>query len=210
MDILRKSLLIVAWMVTGFSSTLISQEYDVIVEAFKSSYEHENSGDFTEAAKDILDVYAHDSYEMNLRLGWLNYEVGKFSESEKYYQVAVNLMPYSIEARLGLIFPKSVMGKWNEVIQIYKNILDNFPDDPYINYKLGLVYYERQQFDLALDCFRKVVELWPFDYDGLLMYAHTHAKLGKIREARVLYYKVLMASPEDTDALNGLNTIKDL
>ncbi|MEZ5148220.1 MAG: hypothetical protein R2759_14450 [Bacteroidales bacterium] len=54
---------------------------------------------------------------------------------------------------------------------------------------------------------KKVVNLYPFDYDGLIMFAWTNLKLGKLREAKVLFNKVLMYKPDDSSALEGLSVI---
>jgi len=40
------------------------------------------------------------------------------------------------------------------------------------------------------------------------MFAWTNLKLGKTREAQVLFNKVLMLSPDDKSALEGLSLIK--
>jgi len=53
-----------------------------------------------------------------------------------------------------------------------------------------------------------VVNLYPFGYDGLLMFAWTNLKAGKLREAKILFNKVLMYSPGDKSALEGLSYIK--
>ena len=68
-------------------------------------------------------VYDESSYEMNLRLGWLNYNAGLFDESVIFYSRAQKLKPYSEEARFGLILPLAALGKWNDVIKTYDEIL---------------------------------------------------------------------------------------
>jgi hypothetical protein len=52
------------------------------------------------------------------------------------------------------------------------------------------------------------VNLYPFDHDALLMYAWTNLKLGKLREAEVLFQKVIMNNPNDESAQEGLKMIK--
>ena len=75
------------------------------------------------------------------------------------------------------------------------------------NYKLGSIYYGNENYTDALKYFEKVVNLYPFDYSSLLMYAWTNLKLGKTREAKVLFNKVLMNKPGDESATDGLNAI---
>ena len=53
-----------------------------------------------------------------------------------------------------------------------------------------------------------MINLYPFDYDSLLLYARTNYQLGKLREAQVMFNKVLLNKPKDVSALEGLSLIK--
>lgn len=181
---------------------------DKNLNAFKQSYSYENKGDYTNAIKEIVSVYSADSYEQNLRLGWLNYEAGKFTESAAYYEKALALKPMSEEARMGIVYPASALGNWDQVLTNYLKILENNTANTIVNYRVGNIYYERKDYTKANYYFEKIVNLYPFSYDALLMYAWTNLKLGKTREAQVLFNKVLMLSPDDKSALEGLSLIK--
>lgn len=192
-----------------FSTLLSAQEnMDNVLKAFSQSYTNESKGDYTNAIKDIVAIYSADSYEQNVRLGWLSYEAGKFTESVAYYEKALALKPMSEEARMGIVYPASALGNWDQVIAHYLKILENNPGNTTVNYRIGNIYYERKDYAKAYTCFEKVVNLYPFGYDALLMYAWTNLKLGKNREANVLFNKVLMLSPNDSSALEGLGLVK--
>lgn len=178
-----------------------------IIKAFETSYTFEKDGNYSDAIKSLKKVYKDDSYELNLRLGWLDYMAGAYTESVTYYNKALSLMPYSEEAKFGLILPKLALGKTNEVINLYKEILENSPNQTIANFRLGLIYYEQKEYTTAYTYFNKVVQLYPFDYDSLLMLAWTQLKLGHNREAKVLFQKVLMYSPNDASALEGLKWV---
>ena len=181
---------------------------DKVINAFSESYTLEQKGDYSGAANKIKTVYNEDSYEINLRLGWLDYMAGSFSESIAFYQKAITLMPYSEEAKFGLIYPKYALGKFDEVIGIYKQILENSPNNTTALYKLGYLYYGRAQYDLALPLFKKMVDLYPFGHDGLLMYAWTNYQLKKYKDAKILFQKVLMNTPTDSSAKEGIGLCK--
>ncbi|MCF6242840.1 MAG: tetratricopeptide repeat protein [Bacteroidales bacterium] len=200
----KTSVLIAIFMFA--SLTVFSQT--AVINAFKKSYELEKKGEFKKAAEEMKKVYDAQSYEINLRLGWLDYQAGLFTESASYYKKAVSLMPYSEEAKFGLIYPKAALGKWDEVISLYNKILANNPNNTTANYRLGLIYYGRKDYSKAYKYFNKVVNLYPFGYDALLMLAWTNFQQGKLREAKVLFNKVLMYSPNDKSALEGLKLIK--
>jgi len=204
MEILKISLLTILLFIGKMSFA----QQEQLIEAFRISYKLEKKGEFKKAADALKKVYNPKSYEINLRLGWLNYQAGLFTESSSHYKKAVDLMPYSEEAKFGLVYPKSAMGKWEEIIQIYKNILQINPQNTVANYRLGLIYYGNQEYDKAAGYFQKVVDLYPFGYDALIMLAWTDLQLGKFREAKILFNKVLLYNPDDESAKEGLNRIK--
>lgn len=176
--------------------------------AFKSSYAKESSSDFTGAIKDLKSVYSETSYELNLRLGWLHYSAGLFTESMAYYKKAIDLMPASVEAKFGYVYPAAAVGNWDQVKKQYENILRIDAKNSQAHYRLGLIFYGREEFDKALQHFQVGFNLYPFDYDFNLMMAWTSLKMGKMREAKVLFNKVLLLSPDDESAIEGLGLIK--
>jgi len=179
-----------------------------VQEAFAKSYVLERNGEYKQAADKLKAVYDVSSYEINLRLGWLNYQAGIFTESIAHYQKAISLKSYSEEAKFGLIYPYVAIGKWDEVVNQYTKILSNSPNNTIANYRLGLIYYGRKEYEKAHKHFKVVVDLYPFDYDGLLLLAWTNYQQSKLREAKVLFNKVLLHTPNDASALEGLALIK--
>lgn len=192
----------------SFSVKLSAQNYTALHDAFGKSYEFESKGNYTDAISVLKAVYQEDLYEVNLRLGWVTYLAGQFTESSAYYQKAMKLKPYSIEAKLGFVYPSAALGNWDQVINEYNEILAIDPQNSISNYRLGSIYYGRKDYSKAEKYLEKVVNLYPFDYDSLILYAWTNLKLGKMREAQVLFDKVLLNRPKDTSALEGLALIK--
>lgn len=181
---------------------------DKLIDAFRQSYALEKSGDIKGAAQQLKSVYQADSYEINLRLGWLMYNAGTTTESIDYYTKAVNLKPYAVEPKFGLAFPYSAEGKWDDIIVLYNQILQTDPQNTLANYRLGLIYYNRSNFEKAEPYVEKVVNLYPFDYDSLILLAWIKLNLQKSREAKILFQKTLMNNPGDESALEGLRLIK--
>jgi cytochrome c-type biogenesis protein CcmH/NrfG len=73
---------------------------------------------------------------------------------------------------------------------------------------MASIYYGRKDYAKAEKYLEKVVNLYPFDYDSMILYAWTNFQLGKLREAQVLFNKVLLNKPKDASALEGLSLIK--
>jgi tetratricopeptide (TPR) repeat protein len=205
MEILRK-MATIALVVT--SATLYGQNNKALQDAFTNSYVHEAQKNYAQAINDIQVAYGEGSYEMNLRLGWLHYMNANFDESVKYYRKAVALMPAATEPLWGIINPLSKQEKWNEVEKTYLGILKLDEKNTTANYRLGLIYYYRKDYVNAKKYFDVSLNLYPFDYDSMLMSAWTNFFLGKMSEARVLFNKVLLYKPNDSSALEGLGMIK--
>jgi tetratricopeptide (TPR) repeat protein len=187
---------------------LSAQEGNSLEDIFGQSYSLEKEGEYSKAINLVKTVYAEDSYEINIRLGWLTYLSGNFSDALPYYRKCIQLHPLSIEARLGLALPLSQMGNWTEVETLYKQILEMDPQNSLVNYRMGLLYYGREDYSTAQKYFESVVNHYPFDYDSVIMLAWTDFKLGKYREAKVLFNKALLMEPNDESAQQGLDLIK--
>ena len=210
MDTLIRSIkkIIVAAIILGLPLFSAAQDFNAKASAFKESYGMEEKGDYSSAINLLKKVYQQDDYPLNLRLGWLSYLNGSFIESTAYYNKAIQLKPYAIEPRLGLAYPASAMGNWTQVKEQYYKILEIDPQNTLVNYRLGMIAYSNENYPEAIKYFEKVVNLYPFDYDALIMYAWSSLKLGKLREAEVLFKLVLLLSPDDESALDGLNSIQ--
>jgi tetratricopeptide (TPR) repeat protein len=207
MDFLRK-VFVFSFMFLISAVGTHAQDFTEIQTAFSASYKYEADGDYTKASEAVKKVFQKDSYEINLRLAWLSYKAGLLDESESYYRRSIQLMPYSLEARFGLIYPLSSAGTWDQVIKIYNEILSIDPQNSIANFRLALVYYGREDYVRAEKLFSKVVNLFPFDYDGVHMLAWTKLKNGKSQEAKALFQKALLYKPGDISSLDGLSLIR--
>jgi tetratricopeptide (TPR) repeat protein len=183
-------------------------DYKVLENAFESSYSMETKAEYANAVSTLKAVYDENSYEINLRLGWLTYLSGFFTESSAYYQKAMKLRPYAIEARFGFAYPASAMGNWDQVVTQYQEILRIDPQNTLANYRMGAIAYGKNDFATAEKYLEKVINLYPFDYDSNILYAWVNFKLGKLRESQVLFHKVLLIKSKDSSAMEGLGMIK--
>jgi tetratricopeptide (TPR) repeat protein len=181
---------------------------DETIEAFSESYSLEAVGNFAKAIEELNQVYDESSYELNLRLGWLYYNMGNYFESKNKYQRAVELMPYAIEAKLGYVLPVSAMGNWDEVVKTYEKILEIDPQNSLVNYRMGAIFYERKLYEKAFNFCEKTVNQYPFDYDSVILLAWIHYQMGNLREAEVLFKKSMLIKPNNSSAEQGLGLIK--
>ncbi len=209
MESIVKSIVVLsASLFLSFQTLTVKAQNEKLQTAFLESYSQEYAGEYGKAISALKAAYSESSYEVNLRLGWLHYMSGLFTESVAYYQKAMTLSPYSIEAKLGYVYPASALGNWEQVIKQYNEILKIDAQNITANYRLGLIYYGRENYSTSFKYFEKCVNMYPFTYDYLIYFAWNNLKTGKVREAKILFNKVLLASPNDNSALEGLKLIK--
>lgn len=208
MEILRPIKLMVVFGLLVSTNIVSGQDFNQTKDAFQQSYIQEATGDVSAALNSLKNVYSEKGYEINLRLGWLSYQAGNFTESMAYYNKAINLMPYAIEPRFGIVFPGAAMGNWSMVITQYEKILEISPNNSVAMHRLGLIHYGKEEYEAAKKYFEKVVNLYPFDYDALSMLGWSYFKLNNFREAKVLFQKALLHTPGGSSAMEGLELLE--
>jgi tetratricopeptide (TPR) repeat protein len=206
MEFMKYILLACALLV--MPTMLQAQTQAQLQEAFLKSYTAESSKKYGEAITSLEAVFFPSSYEMNLRLGWLYYLDGKLDRSVGYYKTAVTLMPAATEALWGIVTVYEAKKDWVNVEKSYVSILKLDPKNSAANYRMGVIYYYRKDYTTAKKYFDIALNLYPFQYETMLMSAWTNYFLGKTSEAKVLFYKVLLNHTNDASALEGLSLIK--
>lgn len=188
--------------------SLNAQNDAALLKAFTESYNLEYNKQYAEAAQILLKSYQENSYETNLRLGWLIYLSKNYPVSQQYYQKAVDLKPYATEPKLGLTKALAALESWDKVLKTYEDILKTDPQNYTANYWGGMIYYNRSNFEKASRLFEKIVNLYPFDYDGNHMLAWSYLFMGRNNEAKLLFQKALLNRPTDSSCLDGLKRVK--
>jgi tetratricopeptide (TPR) repeat protein len=194
-------------LITSLSLTAGAQANEQMVSAFSTSYTAETAKDYAKAIADLKSVYSDQSYETNLRLGWLYYQKKEYKEAQNYYRQALKIKPKSIEAMFGFINPGAALQNWPEVFGMYQKIIALDPNNSLANYRIALMYYYRKEFGSAEKHLQKVAELYPFDYDIVLLLAQTKLALGKIGESKAYYQRALLYSPSNSEIKAVLNKL---
>jgi tetratricopeptide (TPR) repeat protein len=203
MEILKKTF-IAAFLIL-LVIRLQAQTNVVLQKAFRNSYANEQNKNYIAAINDIYPYLSDNSYEVNIRLGWLHYLNKNYTASQSYYQKAISIKPGAIEAKFGYVKPLSFLQSWDKVLEQYLAILRIDPQNAQANYWAGVIYYNRKQYDAAIRCFKVVVTLYPFDYDGNHMLAWSSLMAGKKADAKPLFERALIIKPADASSTDGLN-----
>lgn len=184
-----------------------AQGQNSVSEAFSKSYELEYNQEYTKAITIISAVYDASSYAVNLRMGWLSYLNADYLKSKTYYNNAIKLNPRSIEARLGIANPLSVLQNWEDIIRVYKEILKISDNQVVANYRLAYIYYSKKKFDTANGYATKVAGLYPFDFDNNLLLGKINISLGKITIAKKYLNTALLYNPTSTEVIGLLKVL---
>ena len=205
METLRKSLILSTLFLIAIS--VHAQNMTELQSAFSKSYIAENQGNYTQAISEMKPIYQENDYISNIRMGWLNYLAKQYNESISFYKKAIALKPYAIEARLGCVKPLSAIENWEKVKEQYTEILKIDPLNTTANYWLGVIYYNRKDYKTAISMFEKIVNLYPLDYDSVIMLAWAKMFNNNHADAKLLFQQALIIRPNDSSALSGLQQI---
>ncbi len=176
-----------------------------LMAGLTKAYEFASKTDYKSAVNSVKNVYDKSSYFLNLKLGWYCYLAGLQAEAVNYYKIASELKPNSVEPKLGCAIPTEILGNKNDLKNHFDNIIAIDPHNTYAHYKLGVLAYEKKEYEKAFTYFEKVMSLYPTDADALLMQAWTNYQLNKTSESKALFNKVLCFSPNNASAINGLS-----
>jgi tetratricopeptide (TPR) repeat protein len=198
----------IAILLSLSAGNVYSQSDAKIQAAFADSYKSELSGNYVQSVSEIRAVYQAGNYSINARLGWLLFLAKQYTESVNYYDKAIKLKPYAIEVRFGMIKALNALESWDKVKEQYEAILKIDSQNTTSLYWLGVLLYNRKDYENAAKNFEKIVNLYPMDYGSVIMLAWTRLYQGKSADARVLFNQALLLSPNDSSAISGLNQLK--
>ena len=141
-----------------------------------------------EAAKDELFPKKHIAY---FNLAKVYKALGMKKEYIYYLEKAVNYNPLYLEAQLELAEAYKEVGEYEKTKKIYRQLINNGYDDPYIIYKLAEVYYLMGDYEKSRELIKKLL------YD----YKLTEEQKHKVRE---LLTQVLIAQQRKVISFENL------
>jgi len=206
MNKMIKNVVVGAVFLFGSYKSFAQQNDSDLRAAFKRSYESEAAVKYAKAIEELTPYATLNSYEVQLRLGWLNYLNIKYAQAAVNYKKCIELAPKSIQARMGYVYTLASLEKWNEVVDQYKEIIKIDPSSAKANYSLALIYFNRAEYSTALSYINTYVSLYPFDFDGVNLAGWIKYNLGKKDEAVPFFKKALLLNPslKTYDAVLGL------
>ena len=96
--------------------------------------------------------------------------------------------------------------KYAEAIDVFRGILEKYPDAYIININLGNCYFQQEKYDQAEQHYLKVLEKDPKNVAALLLMGNTYANRNDSEKAREWYGKVDFDRIDDPIVLYNLGT----
>ncbi|MCC6549379.1 MAG: hypothetical protein IT279_04845 [Ignavibacteriaceae bacterium] len=190
-------------------STML-QSQTAKIKAFNESLQYEQSKNYKQALSSIEKIYSDNAkdYFVNLRMGWLYYNLLNYDKSEKYYRLATEINSKSIEAMIGLTYPLAAKEQWKEVEALYQKILKIDGMNYTANLRLGQMYLYRSDYTGAKKYLERIYYVYQSDYELNLYFGWVMYYLGDKNNAREMFTRVLMQNSKDASANEGYNLVK--
>jgi predicted O-linked N-acetylglucosamine transferase (SPINDLY family) len=156
--------------------------------------------DFISAKNKLLSFSEEekDCYYFNM-LGYVNQELKDFEEAEKNYIKSLDLNKNFLEARFNqacLLVKKKLFLKAEE---IFLELIKENAEDYLSQYNLGIINFEQEKYNIALEFFKKASDIQPNFYYAYHQLGLTYEKLKNLDEAIKSYN---IANMFNADKLN--------
>jgi len=97
-------------------------------------------------------------------------------------------------------------GKLRQAANICLEILEIQPDNSKVTHFLGIICYRLNNYDLAIECFKKTVQLNPNFTEAYNNLGTSLQEKGQFDEAISFHQKAIQLNPNFTEAYNNLGT----
>ncbi|MDP6418764.1 MAG: tetratricopeptide repeat protein [Candidatus Krumholzibacteria bacterium] len=199
-----KGLLLLLVLAVSFSA-----QADTASDLYRLSYTQENAGEYLNAMEtmDTLRELGEGGYFVEMRLGWLLYLCGRYSESAAYYRRAAERESASVEALLGRTLPLMAQRQWLDVIESCKAVLERDPGNYTALSRMASAQYQLGRYPQSETSYRKLLSLYPSDQDLHSGLGWALLMMGDKEEARKEFEGILRVSPDHLSAAQGLRAL---
>lgn len=152
-----------------FCFSLLFANNQTIQKSYLQSYNYEQIGKYQDAIKVLLPLhnkYPH-GYTLNLRLGWLFYLDGHYTDAIKYYKKASLIKTHTLEPLLGLIRVYLTTYSYKEAENISTEILKKDYYNYYANLYICKALIGEKKYKIAIAVINKMLTLYPTDVSFL-------------------------------------------
>lgn len=95
-------------------------------------------------------------------------------------------------------------GKYEEAAKLYREAIDENPEDPIYYYNLGIAYMRLNKDDEAIEVFKKMTEIQSESFSALKYLGQLYAKKKDYKEASKYFSQAVKISSDDPEAYYNL------
>jgi len=117
--------------------------------------------------------------------------MGSFEKALECYIKAVEDDPTNLSLHLGLAGAYQKLKRFDEAFNVYQDLKRRHPNDPKIDYLVGVMWGNRADYEKALVSFEVALRMKPDFTDALLGKGLMLAKLGRAEEAKACANQLL-------------------
>ena len=146
------------------------------------------------------------------RLDISKYALAEIYNSEKISKVAIEKLEsipdrsfFSLAAnlkKLSIIKSFEIDIKYKSSL---KKVVDLWPKNKLVLYRLASYYKSKKQFYKSIKIYKDILDQHKYNDRDLFLYASNLDKIGKWKQAKVLFLQLLKKNPEDTYTLNYIS-----
>ena len=140
------------------------------------------------------------------------YALAEIYNFEKTYKTAFRILDtinensfFSLAANLKKLSILKSSNMDEEYKTLLFKIVDKWPDNKFVLYRLASYYKSNGQLHMSLNIYKKILDHYGSNDHDLFLYASNLDKIGKWKEAKVLFLELLKKNPHDTFTLNYLS-----
>ena len=141
-------------------------------------------------------------------LGNIAFHGDDLKEAEKWFEQARGLQPEHPAVLLAWGRLQAAKGNTKEAKELLeKSKATEIETSATLYAELGSVYSKLKIWDKAAEAYQQALRMKRRRHDWRLALGHAYAQLGKVTEAERKYREVLAFTPDDVEALKGLQAL---
>lgn len=178
---------------------------DRLGEFWSASVKAEENKNYDEsiAAMKAFRESGGDAFLAMLRLGWLQYQAGRYLDAYKAYEKAGSLAPLSLNARLGSLNAAQSLLDVRATVVAAEGVLKIEPTNYRALMALAGIYYAQKDFRKAASGYARVLVNYPDDPDARSGAAWSSLQVGDKRGAESAFRLLLSMYPSYPQAREG-------
>jgi len=145
-----------------------------------------------------------DSYN---NLGFALFQIRRFPEAKKLFQIALRMAPHHAKARTNLENVNHLVQKLDSEISRIQTKLTGSPKNPELLNSLGLVLQRKGEFQKAIRQFHKILTFQPDNPTAMNNLAIAYAATKQYQESICLLKKLIQVHPKKGNAYYNLACI---